>query len=187
MFSKTTKKKIMKKFNLFLQDDKTQGKVSSVLLFIAWAYEIPDFEFAILDKVMAFIGAVALANVILLSYKLIEHKDLPSNWQNGIAMIAATMLISGLLEVGAPVEDPALRVFFFFFLITVITYTAIADGVIPDVWRYVTIAGAVPLLIALGEDVFVGTDNLAILWVGYLIFTVGFPAGNYVAWNNYKE
>ena len=75
MFSKTTKKKIMKKFNLFLQDDKTQGKVSSVLLFIAWAYEIPDFEFAILDKVMAFIGAVALANVILLSYKLIEHKD----------------------------------------------------------------------------------------------------------------
>ena len=58
---------------------------------------------------------------------------------------------------------------------------------IPDVWRYVTVAGAVPLLIALGEDVFMGTDNLAILWVGYLIFTVGFPAGKYVAWNNYKE
>ena len=176
----------MKKYNLFLLDDKTQGKVSSVLLFIAWAYEIPEFEIATLDKVMAFIGAVALSNVILLSYKLIEHKDLPSNWQSGIAMIAAIMLVSGLMEVGSPFEDPGLRVFFFFFLITVITYTTIADGVIPDVWRYITIAGAVPLMIALGEDVFLGTDNLSILWIGYLIFTVGFPVGNYVAWDKYE-
>ena len=57
----------MKKYNLFLQDDKTQGKISAVLLFIAWAYEIPEFEIAILDKVMGFIGVVALSNVILLS------------------------------------------------------------------------------------------------------------------------
>tara|TARA_Y100000022_G_C13079457_1_gene297087 strand:+ start:22 stop:561 length:540 start_codon:yes stop_codon:yes gene_type:complete len=177
---------MLKKYNLFLQDDKTQGKVSAVLLFIAWAYEIPDFEFAVLDKVMAFIGAVALSNVILLSYKLIEHKDLPSNWQNGIAMIAAIMLVAGLLEVGSPVEDPSLRVFFFFFLITVITYTAIADDVIPNGWRYATVIGAVLLMIALAEDIFVGTDNLSILWTGYLILTVAFPAGNYVAWNKYE-
>lgn len=176
---------MLKKYNLFLQDDKTQGKISAVLLFIAWAYEIPEFEIAILDKVMAFIGAVALSNVILLSYKLIEHKDLPSNWQTGIAMIAAIMLVAGLMEVGSSEEDPGLRVFFFFFLITVITYTAIADGVIPNAWRYATVIGAVPLMIALAEDIFVGTDNLSILWIGYLIFTVAFPVGNYIAWDKY--
>jgi hypothetical protein len=96
------------------------------------------------------------------------------------------MLVSGLMEVGSSEEDPALRVFFFFFLITVITYTAIADGVIPNAWRYATVIGAVPLMIALAEDVFVGTDNLAILWIGFLIFIFAFPIGNYIAWDKYE-
>jgi len=95
-------------------------------------------------------------------------------------------LVAGLMEVGSSEEDPGLRVFFFFFLITVITYTAIADGVIPNSWRYATVIGAVPLMIALAEDIFVGTDNLSILWIGYLIFTVAFPAGNYIAWDKHE-
>ena len=38
----------------------------------------------------------------------------------------------------------------------------------------------------LAEDIFVGTDNLSILWIGYLIFTVAFPVGNYIAWDKYE-
>ena len=164
---------------------KLKEKFLQFLLFIAWAYEIPEFEIAILDKVMAFIGAVALSNVILLSYKLIEHKDLPSNWQTGIAMIAAIMLVAGLMEVGSSEEDPGLRVFSFLFNYSDNVYSNCrwCNTKCLEIrycnWRSSTNDCSC-------RRYFVGTDNLSILWIGYLILTVAFPAGNYVAWDKYE-
>ena len=60
----------MKSF--FVQSDKQQAKGSAMMFIFSEVYGALELGINGLDKLIAFFGAIAFANVILLSYQLVE-------------------------------------------------------------------------------------------------------------------
>ena len=177
----------MKKFNVFLLDIKTQGKLSAVTYIVALTFDLLELDIESLVFLMGFLLAISMSNLILLSYPLIEKKGVPRNWETGTAMVATTMLIANLLETADVIAGEDVAIFYLFFCIITISYLSTAEDVIPNIWRYITGIGAVCLVLVLFENYLFSTETLGVLWFGYLLLTYGFGIGNYLAWNNYEE
>ena len=177
----------MKKLNVFLLDIKMQGKLSAVTYIVALTFDLLELDIESLRFLMGFLLAVSISNLILLSYPLIEKKGVPRNWETGTAMVATTMLIANLLETSGALPGEDIAIFYLFFCIITISYISAADGVIPNIWRYITGIGALCLVVVLFESYLFSTETLDFLWFGYLLLTYGFGVGNYLAWNKYEE
>ena len=177
----------MKKLNVFLLDIKTQGKLSAVTYIVALTFDLLELDIESLGFLMGFLLAVSMSNLILLSYPLIEKKGVLRNWETGTAMVATTMLIANLLETSGALPGEDIAIFYLFFCIITISYISAADGVIPNIWRYITGIGALCLVVVLFESYLFSTETLDFLWFGYLLLTYGFGVGNYLAWNKYEE
>ena len=127
----------MKKFNLFLYPIKTQAKLSAVIYLVALTFDLLELYIQSLVFLMGFLLAVSMSNLILLSYPLIEKKGVPRNWDTGTTMVATTMLIANLLETSGALPGEDIAIFYLFFCIITISYISAADGVIPNIWRYI--------------------------------------------------
>ena len=84
--------------SFFVQPDKQQAKGSAVMFIFSEVYGFLELGINGLDKLIAFFGAVAFANVILLSYQLVENNNVPKSWETGTAMIAALALGFGIFD-----------------------------------------------------------------------------------------
>ena len=177
----------MKKLNVFLLDIKTQGKLSAVTYIVALTFDLLELDIESLRFLMGFLLAVSMSNLILLSYPLIEKKGVPRNWETGTAMVATTMLIANLLETSGALPGEDIAIFYLFFCIITISYISAADGVIPNIWRYITGIAAFCLAVVLFESYLFSTETLDFLWGGYLLLTYGFCIGSYLAWSKYEE
>ena len=177
----------MKKLNIFLLDIKTQGKLAAATYIVALTFDMLELDIQSLDFFMGFLLAVSMSNLILLSYPLIEKKGVPQNWKTGTAMVATTMLIANLLETSGAMPGDDIAIFYLFFCIITMSYLTAADGVIPNVWRYITGIGAFGMTVILFEGYLFSTETLDFLWISYLPLTYGFGIGNYLAWNKYEE
>ena len=177
----------MKKLNIFLLDIKTQGKLSAATYVVALTFDMLELDIQSLNFLMGFLLAISMSNLILLSYPLIEKKGVPQNWKTGTAMVATTMLIANLLETSGAMPGDDIAIFYLFFCIITISYLTAADGVIPNVWRYITGIGAFGMTVILFENYLFSTETLGFLWISYLPLTYGFGIGNYLAWNKYEE
>jgi hypothetical protein len=67
--------------SFFVQPDKQQAKGSAIMFIFSEVYGFLELGINGLDKLIAFFGAVAFANVILLSYQLVENNDVPKSWK----------------------------------------------------------------------------------------------------------
>ena len=57
----------MKKFNIFLLDIKTQGKLAAATYIVALTFDMLELDIQSLDFFMGFLLAVSMSNLILLS------------------------------------------------------------------------------------------------------------------------
>ena len=134
--------------SFFVQPDKQQAKGSAVMFIFSEVYGFLELGINGLDKLIAFFGAVAFANVILLSYQLVENNDVPKSWETGTAMIAAVALGFGIFDTAyigteAPINTDGI---YLFILITIIGFNVVAEGVVSNIWRYMAITGSLGLL-----------------------------------------
>ena len=104
----------MKSF--FVQPDKQQAKGSAIMFIFSEVYGALELGINGLDKLIAFFGAIAFANVILLSYQLVENNNVPKSWETGTAMIAAVALGFGIFDTAYYIKHVFRDAAFFHFL-----------------------------------------------------------------------
>lgn len=185
----------MKSF--FVQSDKQQAKGSAIMFIFSEVYGALELGINGLDRLIAFFGAIAFANVILLSYQLVENNNVPKSWETGTAMIAAVALGFGIFDTAYIGTDASINTdgIYLFILITIIGFNVVAEGVVSNIWRYMAITGSLGLFFFIGFDYFFDNlffDNLPewtfpIGLIFYISWLLGIGVGTYTAWNKREE